>query len=70
METSENNLSARFITSRLIDLIIRLPEHEQLDLLAKLEERELEPIHQAARRPFRTTPYYASGSYVYWDLFG
>jgi hypothetical protein len=70
MEPSEKDLSTRCITSRLIDLIIRLPEDEQLELLTKLEQRELEALHQAARRPFKTTPYYVSGDYVYWDLFG
>lgn len=74
MEAPENKLSSHLIASRLIDLIIQLPEHEQLSLLKDLEERQkvrkkhIAPVEDE-NQDDKKIPRYASGDYIFWDLF-
>jgi len=73
MEKAENKISSHHITSRLIHLVIQLPEHEQLALLERLESRQKTQDNQISSmeiEPHSKTPRYASGDYIYWDLFG
>ena len=73
MEKAENKTSPHHITSRLIDLVIRLSEHEQSALLERLEHRKKNQNNQISSmeiEPHSKTPRYASGDYIYWDLFG
>jgi hypothetical protein len=73
MEKAENKISPHHVTSRLIDLVIQLPEHEQLALLERLEHRKKIQNNQIGSmeiEPHSKTPRYASGDYIYWDLFG
>jgi hypothetical protein len=60
----------RHLTSALIDLIIKLPEHEQEALLQDLQERASRlPGHSAPQSAYERSGDYASGRYFYWDLF-
>jgi hypothetical protein len=73
MEKAENKISPHHITSHLIDLVIQLPEHEQWALLERLERRQKvqdNRINSMEIEPHSKTPRYASGDYIYWDLFG
>jgi hypothetical protein len=73
MEKAENKISPHHIISRLIDLVIQLPEHEQLALLERLKRRQRfqdNQINSMEIEPHSKTPRYASGNYIYWDLFG
>jgi hypothetical protein len=70
MEDVGNKLSSHHITSRLIDLIIQLPEHDQLKLLQQLETRQRTKNSPIKLQPHSKTPRYASGDYIFWDLFG
>ncbi len=73
MDADESKLTPHQITSRLIDLIIRLPEEEQVELLQKLECRKKSKIKSKISNQnnfHNKTPRYASGDYIFWDLFG
>jgi hypothetical protein len=60
----------RHLTSALIDLIIKLPEHEQEALLQTLQARQSDQAAQDAPKPaHERSGDYASGRYFYWDLF-
>ena len=60
----------RHLTSALIDLIIKLPEHEQEHLLKTLQARQTKPPANAAPKSAHDrSGDYASGRYFYWDLF-
>jgi hypothetical protein len=60
----------RHLTSALIDLIIKLPEHEQEALLEALQARQQGQVAQGApRSALERSGDYASGRYFYWDLF-
>jgi hypothetical protein len=61
----------RQLTSALIDLIIKLPEHEQEALLQALQERQSRPPNKTVlKSAYERSGDYASGRYFYWDLFG
>ena len=59
------------LTSALIDLVIKLPEHEQEALLRALQARQ--PSTNAdpgvLKAACERSGDYASGRYFYWDLF-
>jgi hypothetical protein len=60
----------RHLTSALIDLIIKLPEHEQEHLLKTLQESHSEsPVKAVPKSACDRSGDYASGRYFYWDLF-
>jgi hypothetical protein len=60
----------RHLTSALIDLIIKLPEHEQEALLRALQARLPDPVlRDAPKSAHERSGDYASGRYFYWDLF-
>jgi hypothetical protein len=60
----------RQLTSALIDLIIKLPEHEQENLLKTLQERQSRACMQSGpKSAHERSGDYASGRYFYWDLF-
>jgi hypothetical protein len=60
----------RHLTSALIDLIIKLPEHEQEELLKALQARQSQPpLKTAPKSAYDRSGDYASGRYFYWDLF-
>ena len=61
----------RHLTSALIDLIIKLPEHEQEALLRALQARRPNPSSTpgAPKSAYERSGDYASGRYFYWDLF-
>lgn len=60
----------RHLTSALIDLIIKLPEHEQEHLLKTLQARQSQPpVKVAPKSACDRSGDYASGRYFFWDLF-
>ena len=60
----------RQLTSTLIELIIKLPEHEQEALLEALQARQHGPVMKnAPKSAYERSGDYASGRYFYWDLF-
>lgn len=60
----------RQLTSALIDLIIKLPEHEQEALLRTLQAHQAGPLGQdAPKSAYERSGDYASDRYFYWDLF-
>ncbi len=69
MPLGENRPYNRHLTSALIELIIKLPEHEQEALLKALQARRPEALTGAPRSAHERSGDYASGRYFYWDLF-
>jgi hypothetical protein len=64
MDSFEQPSKELSVTSRLIDLIILMPEAEQLQLLRQLEAQHLPPGRKTAGEDE-----YAGPRYFYWDLF-
>ena len=64
MDSFEQPSKELSVTSRLIDLIILMPEAEQLQLLRQLESQNLPPGRKVA-----DVDEYAGPKYFYWDLF-
>lgn len=60
-----------YLTSALIDLVIKLPEHEQEALLRALQTRaaSAQTPPGALKTACERSGDYASGRYFYWDLF-
>jgi hypothetical protein len=60
----------RHLTSALIDLIIKLPDHEQEALLRALQARQAGPLEaDAPKSASERSGEYAADRYFYWDLF-
>lgn len=69
MAAFDTKKDAGRVTSQLIDLIIKLPQQEQLVLLQRLSGHEARSSKSTAPRSIPGYPDYASGDYFYWDLF-
>ena len=69
MPTVNPKSERRHLTSALIDLIIKLPEHDQEALLRALQSRRPRMGSGGPKTPGERSGDYASGRYFYWDLF-
>jgi hypothetical protein len=69
MPAAKSNLDNRQLTSALIELIIKLPEHEQEALLRALQARHPNSNQSGPKSACERSGDYASGRYFYWDLF-
>lgn len=69
MPAAKPKFNNRQLTSALIELIIKLPEHEQETLLRVLQARRPTPDQSGPQSACERSSDYASGRYFYWDLF-
>jgi len=68
MTTFETQLNESKITTRLIELIKKMPEEEQRALLKELEERLFEGKREHERKPFLMAVDYSTQDHVYKDF--
>jgi len=68
MTTFETQLNESKITTRLIELIKKIPEEEQRALLKELEERLFEGKRKHDRKPFLMAVDYSTQDHVYKDF--
>ena len=68
MTTFETQLNESKITTRLIELIKKIPEEEQRALLKELEERLFEGKRKHERKPFLMAVDYSTQDHVYKDF--
>lgn len=68
MTTFETQLNESKITTRLIELIKKMPEEEQRALLKELEERLFEGKRKHERKPFLMAVDYSTQDHVYKDF--
>lgn len=69
MPAAKPELDNHYLTSALIDLIIKLPEREQEALLRVLQARHTNAAQNEPTSARERSGDYASGRYFYWDLF-
>jgi len=68
MTTFETQLNESKITTRLIELIKKMPKEEQRALLKELEERLFEGKREHERKPFLMAVDYSTQDHVYKDF--
>jgi hypothetical protein len=69
MPAAKPEFDNRQLTSALIELIIKLPEHEQETLLRVLQAHHPNSDQSVPQSACERSGDYASGRYFYWDLF-
>lgn len=69
MPAAKPKFDNRHLTSALIELIIKLPEHEQETLLRVLQARRPNTGQSGPKTANERSGDYAADRYFYWDLF-
>ena len=69
MNSRRENSKVCTLTSRLIDMVIRLSEDEKRRLLAHLEQNKTLDQVAVEQQPHDTAADLDKKDYVYWDLF-